>query len=359
MVADIQNGVSYYLYDVEQITFSQVDQYAEVRLSLATAGEILSETYYADTAGEVVLRDLPALLIPYFTLPDISQLKNDYRCNSLMMTLSVKDASGTFTLNLYPYYCRIVMDGVVAEGVIQTRYKSVLTAPGREEFFPFISGPNCTLKLGVAYLQNQTAKYLVKDISLAGMAGYTSLRLSLARASELSGISQDAILYYIATLTNASNVANQVKYVVDRRAYRRQTTFLYYNCFGLPETITMLGLQTEEPELESETVRLLQREKQINVKLTDSRTVNSGYMQPDKYESLMDMLESPDIRLLEDGRNIPVVITDIDFSHQRIGNERISVSLTFRPAIRPSGRFVRANPLKGRIFDQTFDYTFD
>lgn len=359
MVADILDNAQFFLYDIEELTLNNVIERVEVDISLNKFGEILKETYYPDESKRVVIYDLPALFLPYFSFTDISGIPESTFCSALKATIHAKDSSGELNLNVTVYYSRKMVGGAVGDNVILNRYKTVATASGREEFFSFYATDGIQVRLGVAYLQNGMAKYTVKNFTTTGMLGPVCLRVSPKRVSLFAGIVEESILYYIVTSTTAAGASDQVKYVMDRRNYRRQTTFLYYNCFGLPETITMLGLQAEEPELESEIIRLLQREKQINVKLTDSRTVNSGYMQPDKYESLMDMLESPDIRLLEDGRNIPVVITDIDFSHQRIGNERISVSLTFRPAIRPSGRFVRTNPLKGRIFDQTFDYTFD
>lgn len=359
MVADISNNLKFFLYDVKEITLSEVADYAEVRISLATAGEILTETFYPDEAGTVTLRDLPSLLRPYFALPGLDSVADTVRCNPLQVTLRAADSNGPLTLYLDACYSRMPLDMLVPGGYILSRYKEVLTAEGREEFFPFAAGSGMELQIGVAYLDGGAARYVRKQVSTAGMAGFMACRVSAQRVASLAGVQADAVLYYLVTLTNAEGVADRVKYVVDRRARRRQTTFLYLNNFGVPETITLLGLETEEPELEGDTVRMLDRERRINPDLVQGRTVNSGYMQTDKYESLKDMLTSPDIRLLEDGRNIPVVITDIDFSHQHIGNERISVSLSFRPAVSPYGKFSRTNPLKGRIFDQTFDYTFD
>ena len=53
--------------------------------------------------------------------------------------------------------------------------------------------------------------------------------------------------------------------------------------------------------------------------------------------------------------------TDIDFSHKRTGNEKINVSLTFRQASRLHLAFERTgdNGIYGRIFDRTFDNTFE
>lgn len=52
------------------------------------------------------------------------------------------------------------------------------------------------------------------------------------------------------------------------------------------------------------------------------------------------------------------LITDIDFTHTKMGNQRVNVNLTFCPASRKHQVFDRYS-FGGGIFDYTFDRTFE
>ena len=78
-----------------------------------------------------------------------------------------------------------------------------------------------------------------------------------------------------------------------------------------------------------------------------------------KYKALVDMLTSP-IQRWYDTPSLPleVIITGIDFTHTKMGNQRVNVNLTFCPASRKHQVFDRYS-FGGGIFDYTFDRTFE
>lgn len=115
------------------------------------------------------------------------------------------------------------------------------------------------------------------------------------------------------------------------------------------------------PELEGDPVELLQRTVRTSSKYIDSRTVNSGYLDTRQYGKVLDLITTDSLQLYNTETSTEVVTTDIDFSHKRTGNEKINVSLTFRQASRLHLAFERTgdNGIYGRIFDRTFDNTFE
>lgn len=356
----IENNAMMFLSELESLAFSNVYQYFDFKVSL-TIGEILSETYYPNELGFVEIKGLNSLLLPYISMPDLNALYDLSKYEPLSVQIQCTDQSGTTQFQIYVYYNMLTSNHKVSEGLILSRYQEVVTAPGREEFFSFIAGKTTVLSIEAAYWDGDNARYKTKTntIAVQDVCNYTHVRASVSHIAEELIIPAESILYYDISVKNDEGSEDKIRYKIDRYRKRSQTTFLYHNTFGMPETITFVGLQRYEPEFNNNLVSMLYNEKQVDADFKDIRTVYSGYMLPEKYDSLIDMLSSSDVRLLEDGQNVPIVFTDIDFSHRRIGNERINVSLTFRPSIRQSGRFIRPDTLKSRVFDKTFDYTFD
>lgn len=154
---------------------------------------------------------------------------------------------------------------------------------------------------------------------------------------------------------------DKVRFINDKRLYRNITNFIYRNAFGMPETMAFTGLVEYSPELEGETVELLQRTVRTDAGYIDSRTANSGYLDTRQYGKVLDLITTDSLQLYNTETSTEVVTTDIDFSHKRTGNEKINVSLTFRQASRLHLAFERTgdNGIYGRIFDRTFDNTFE
>ena len=252
-----------------------------------------------------------------------------------------------------------VSTGVPEPGMIYSRYKSVNTAIGREEYLPFFADAAMTLHIGVAHVRNGVEKYTRKSVALGGRTGMLAFRVSPARIASLSGISADAILYYEVTVTAGIGSADQIRYCMDRHYYRNTSNFIYLNSFGLPETIALTGLVEYNPELNGEIVSLMQEDIRIDPGLSDVRTVNSGYLSIAKYKALTDMITSADIRVYDTAGQRKIVVTDVDLLHRRSGSEMFSVTVTYRPSERGHMGFERIRNDKKGIFDRTFDYTFN
>lgn len=127
---------------------------------------------------------------------------------------------------------------------------------------------------------------------------------------------------------------------------------------GLPFVLEVEDSQPT-PELEGDIADLTKQKRRFSPFFNDLRTVNTGYLDENKYKALVDMLTSP-VQRWYDTPSLPmeIIITDIDFTHTKMGNQRVNVNLTFCPASRKHQVFDRYS-FGGGIFDYTFDRTFE
>lgn len=227
------------------------------------------------------------------------------------------------------------------------------------EYLTFRVREGISVEIGVAYLDAGNERYRRVTKDFGDTNGMLAFSLSLERVAALSGIGTASILFYDAMLKENGIVKDKVRFINDQRRYRNITNFIYRNAFGMPETMAFTGLVEYSPELEGETVELLQRTVRTDAEYIDSRTANSGYLDTRQYGKALDLITTDSLQLYNTETLTEVVVTEIDFSHKRTGSEKINVSLTFRQASRRHLDFVRAGNIRGRIFDKTFDYTFE
>lgn len=85
---------------------------------------------------------------------------------------------------------------------------------------------------GVRLQHQETIK-----LELSGTDRMTAYNMSPVKISRLSGVQCDNIISYDARITNGT-LTDLVRYVLDRQNHREMHQFLYYNVFGLPESIS-------------------------------------------------------------------------------------------------------------------------
>ena len=218
-----------------------------------------------------------------------------------------------------------------------------------------------SVDISIAYMDAGKEKYKTVSEQVDATAGMLAVSFSLDKIVRRSGIAVSSITYYDVLLKKDGTVKDKVRFVNDDRQYRNVTNFIYRNAFGMPETMAFTGLVEYSPELEGETVELLQRTVRTSSRYIDSRTANSGYLDTRQYGKALDLITADSLQLYDTKTLTEVVVTDIDFSHRRTGSEKINVSLTFCQASRLHLAFGRTgdNGIYGRIFDRTFDNTFE
>lgn len=359
VIQGLDDGGVYFSGNLTDVAITGINEYVDINLSVAGTYIMSHERFYP-VAGKVILLDFDKLINCYFTPADFSALNDFYAGDIRNIYIYCRDKNTAVSRSVTVWYSRgRVSTGVPEPGMIYSRYKSINTAIGREEYVPFFADAATTLHIGVAHVRNGVEKYTRKSVTLGGRTGMLAFRVSPARIASLSGVSADAILYYDVTVTAGTGSTDRIRYCVDKHYYRNTSNFIYLNSFGLPETIAFTGLVEYNPELNGEIVSLIQEDMRIDPGLSDVRTVNSGYLSIAKYKALTDMVTSADIRVYDTAGQRKIVVTDVDLLHRQSGSEKFSVTVTYRPAERGYMEFERIRNDRIGIFDRTFDYTFN
>ena len=278
---------------------------------------------------------------------------------SLPVTIVVSDGQETVRNSFNAYFSRCRTSVLPSDTLFLTHENTIRTAYDRMEYLTFIVREGISVDIGVAYLNMGKEKYKIISQGLDGCSGMISVLFSSSRIAEISGVDVPSIIYYDVMLKENDVVKDKVRFVKDDRRYRNVANFIYQNAFGMPETMTFTGLTEYSPELEGDLVELLQKTVRTDTGYIDSRTVNSGYLDSRQYDKVLDMITTTSLHLYDSDTLKEVVITDIDFLHKRFGNEKINVTLTFRQASRMHLAFRRAANIHERIFDKSFDRTFE
>lgn len=362
MVVDgIYNGTYCFISEIEEIRISEIrNELLNVRI-LVGGTEIFNENYYASD-NTVKIYETGKILRDYFLLEEPKGISDNvifYYLPSLPVTIVVSDGQETVRNSFNAYFSRCRTSVLPSDTLFLTHENTIRTAYDRMEYLTFIVREGISVEIGVAYLNMGKEKYKIISQGLDGCSGMVSVLFSSGRIAEISGVDVPSIIYYDVMLKENDVVKDKVRFVKDDRRYRNVANFIYQNAFGMPETMTFTGLTEYSPELEGDLVELLQKTVRTDTGYIDSRTVNSGYLDSRQYDKVLDMITTASLHLYDSDTLKEVVITDIDFLHKRFGNEKINVTLTFRQASRMHLAFRRAANIHERIFDKSFDRTFE
>lgn len=361
-IVGIENGKTYFSSGLSEIGIYGVSG-DKLHVRITEQGtEIFAEDYYA-VDGDVILYEVDRLLKSHFRLNNPAEATgagNWHGAHRLSLEFAFTDNQGTVRISCYAFFCRVATPVTPADALFLTHEHTMRTAPDRMEFLTFMTLEGVTVEIGVAYLdQNRKERYKLVAYNLLSKNWMETYRLSLKEVSALSGIGIASILYYDVLMKQDGVVKDKVRFIHDTRQYRHAVSFIYQNAFGMPETMTFTGLTEYVPELEGELADLLLKSVRTESRFVDIRTVNSGYLNARQYAKLLDLVTSDSLCLYDDGKATEIVITDMDFQHKPTGNEKINVSLTFRKAARRQLAFDRTANVRQRIFDKTFDHTFE
>ena len=361
VVEGIYNGTYCFISEIEEIRISEIkNELLNVQI-LVGGTEIFNENYYASD-NTVKIYEIGKILRDYFLLEEPKGISDNvifYHLPSLPVTIVVSYGQETVRNSFNAYFSRCRTSVSPSDTLFLTHENTIRTAYDRMEYLTFIVREGISVEIGVAYLNMGKEKYKMISQELDGCSGMVSVLFSSGRIAEISGVDVPSIIYYDVMLKENGVVKDKVRFVKDDRRYRNVTNFIYQNAFGMPETMTFTGLAEYSPELEGDLVELLQKTARTDTGCIDSRTVNSGYLDSRQYDKVLDMITTTSLHLYDSDTLKEVVVTDIDFLHKRIGNEKINVTLTLRQASRMHLAFRRAANIHERIFDKSFDRTFE
>lgn len=358
MVANIADNSYVFSYDMPDIRITGVHERLSIRMVI-DGQEALSETYYPDNDNAVILCDPGDIINEYFVRPELTNDNAWIALSPMTVQISLSDGVTTANYTLYVFYSRYhVSFEPLTDFMFYSRYKVKRIRLDNIEHLSFFVSEKTKVFLDVIYLELGNSIKKTVELKLPEANHMAAYNVSPVRVSGLADVQYANIISYDVRITNGT-LTDLVRYVIDRKGYRETHQFLYYNMFGLPEAISFSGLVQYNPELVGDIVDMVKQKRRFNPFFNDSRTVNTGYLDENKYQALIDMITSP-VQYWYDPSSLltEIIITDIDFTHTKMGNQRVNVNLTFCPANRKYHVFDRAS-FGGGIFDYTFDRTFE
>lgn len=146
-----------------------------------------------------------------------------------------------------------------------------------------------------------------------------------------------------------------LSYDVDIRKDIDSFLFEYENVFGLMDTITYFGLKESEQKATYESGQLNGRLINSNIQCYTETKVHSGYISQKDIYPYISFITSPKIFLSDDSMLRGVILTDQETAYSNDLSEMIDFTVTFR--YERDMMIIKAKD--NRIFDDTFDFTFN
>ena len=341
--------------DITDIIFGTNDESGILQLDIVHGTEretLLEETMYPSVDGSIAISDLSSLVEPY---------ARQYL--QIQMECKFTDASGSASISpvivLYSM-ADVGMDPSAAGWFVENHFLTILdgekiTARGREERLYAYGADTVTV---IADVQLATGQFNTLSAELTPFehvngTNIYSYDVSPENVASLIGLVGGRLLGYWA---EAGSRRQRFRCVVDQVPPAPSLCFV--NSFGCYELLHCVGTHKKESKYERRTARVMGRLR--NYRITEDRqfTANTGWLNEAMADWADDLFRSEKVMLwVGDGPGRDVVISN---SKSEITNEDDHLpAFEFTYVYAQRIHNVLEPTRAGRIFDSTFDHTFN
>lgn len=329
---------------LDKIVFTTDQETVTFRLLKGTT-EILDETYVPDANGSVSVLDLQDLVEPYLTSNLIEQFSYE-----------VTDPSGaSLTKSFIVQYCA-AESSLSAKSFMGDYFLSLLmgekvTSIGRKEFLHLVVFEETVVTVTCLYLSNTG-----QQTKTVGYNNITTLNEVVTIDVSPDNFKDDSLgelFYYTVKAGNRFQ-----SFQVDLSKPDAAPCLLFTNSFGCQETIYCTGTHTLDPEFERSSTIIDGKFRHYKIDENRVFSANTGIMNVPMSIWADDLFRSKEIYLL--AGNLPDKEITITESESKRTND-----LDALPTFTFSYRYAQRNqnilqlPRAGRVFDNTFDNTFE
>lgn len=328
-----------------------------------------TEYYSPDMDGVVRISDLGEVAFSYFDGLPFNLTDAFMAGHSILLEADVYGSSdellGSFSQKFYYSNCRTAISAPHKYRGFLSRHRRRKIRADQAHFIGFFSNGQ-QLGIGVSYRAEgiQAWTEFVLEMDDSGYVYYRNLDLSavLELLLESTGISvsADDVFYYIVYLKADGEVVDAMQLDIDRTHYPAISHFIYYNCFGIPDTMQFVGKDTRTTEMEADYVNIQKRYRKINTRYDILHDVNTGYINDTLRDCVEDLVASDEVYLYN-GRTLGdmVTVTETSFDESRPRTEPVNVRLKYRVSAECQRTIDRDMTLDYKIFDHTFGDTFE
>ena len=341
------NG-TYFSSAIPNLSIAITGDYAHITLT-SNSDTVLSETYYADNTGTITLRDLSSLLASYAM-----------QSGSISVNIKIDEYATTDGVTAIANTTSIDCTVIYANADVQISATSFLTS----HFLTILTGDKITAVDRKEYLYTYgdsegsvTARYYGKEgvteevISVKG-TGSNNIYVFDVSPSQFERSSKTLIGYDVTVGTRSQS------FKIDQVPHDCAPVLLFTNSFGCQELLYCTGTHQVAPEYNrSATYRDGQY---VNFKIDEIARfkANTGILNVPMANWADDLFRSHEIYLFVDNQpDKRITITESKSERSNDDDAMPSFTFSYRYAQRMQNVLQLSHP--GRIFDNTFDRTFN
>lgn len=253
-----------------------------------------------------------------------------------------------------------------------SRFSRKTIVPGQIDFVSFIDHGQ-RMVIGVGYSTtppvdgHTTSQPLYKEISIQynNSQNIVINKISLSRIVALLAendvvTSEECILMFDISLFDDTGRVDIISFNVDRSFIPFRTDILYYNMFNCPEVLCLTGQQKRTADIGATFLPVGSGYQKINTEMVLEYEAYTGFINADTRDAVYDLVGSEPVYIIKNNILHRITILDIDVSEVEPHTEPICLKITYRKTdTRRQLFFARGDNYKKRIFDRTFDDTFN
>lgn len=336
----------YFSCSIPDVVFSIAGYRAVVKMTV-DGEEIYSEELYP-VDGSISLLELSDLLAPYargsLTVSLVIEITEEF---------TDVQTTNTASMSADVIYCEADI-GTSAEDFIVQHYLSILigkriTAMGRLEYLHYIGTELATAK--AVYNDGSTADYSLTAVG--GNAKYTTIDTSSEQ------FVKPGLTLVAYTVTAGSRVQ---EYEMDLEAPDCAPILIFVNSFGVEELCYCTGKHVVAPSYKRDAAFIMGIQKNYHITETRTFKADTGVLNTSMANWLDDLFRSQYVRIVNFYQGAPNVGKEviINESKSEYGNEDGDLPrFTFSYQYAQRNQNVLQLQRSGRIFDNTFDNTFN
>lgn len=343
MVTVIEDLSGYMLSSaLDTLSFSTTTGSATVVISVGSE-IILEETYVPDAKNLISLRDLDRLIVPYLT-------------SNLIETFHyiIKDIQNTIEKDFTVQFCatEINMDAgtFLDEYFLSLLLGIKVTAIGRSEFIHLVCREACTVKASLEYMVGnrlETAERVLMDVTELNKV------ITVDVSPDLFIVVGKSLLTYTVTAGLRS-----IKFEIDQLNPDTAPDLVFTNSFGCQETIYCIGTHQVEPKYNRETAIIDGKLKSYQITENRNFKAKTGILSTDMANWAEELFRSKEVYLM-DGNATGKEVTITESKSERNNNPDNLPSFEFEYRYSQRNHNIMSAGSAGRVFDNTFDRTFN
>ena len=369
MVIASYNNTAFCLDDAPML-LSEVTATIDVRCTVTLqdgSTESFTEVYSPDAAGQVIIRDLGRMAMTYFrpmdfTLNGTVRAGGCVKLEAKVFTASTDNQLGSFAKTYLFSNCRTTIGSPYKYRGFLSRYHRRNVRADQQMTLSWIDNGQ-TLGIGVYH----DGEYLQADAQASSTLNQLVISCwSLERVCQLikkkksKTLDPGKVKYLIFYLYADGANLDAIQFSIDRSYKPALTHFVFYNAFGLPETLCFTGRDTRTAEMEAEFATAGHEYRKLSSELDIKHRINSGYIDGVTRETAEDLATSSQAWLYS-GNTLgeKITLTEVSFEESLPRTEPVNVAITYRLANEVQRTIDRDMTLDYRIFDHTFGVEFE